>query len=172
MRRSLFKFWKFISFQHQCHCNNSRLYFIQKYVIQLCVLIFPLLWSIFFYHGKQMCATWLVKKLTIGSYVSVHSSRYEARGEFGEHERCILLLLECSPNFPSASYLDERTDDVWTNCFITFSTRWEIFFSRDLFADVMSVHKGIWSTLGQLTLIRQIYWLCYKNIWWKPRIIE
>ena len=46
------------------------------------------------------------------------------------------------------------------------------FFSRDLFADVMSVHKGIWSTLGQLNLIRQIYWLCYKNIWWKPRIIE
>ena len=27
-------------------------------------------------------------KLTIGSYVSVRSSRYEARGKFGEHERC------------------------------------------------------------------------------------
>ena len=49
-------FWKFISFQHQSHCNNSRLEFIEKYVIQLCVLIFPLLWSIFFYHRKQMCA--------------------------------------------------------------------------------------------------------------------
>ena len=26
--------------------------------------------------------------LTIGSYVSLRSSRYEARGKFGEHERC------------------------------------------------------------------------------------
>ena len=26
---------------------------------------------------------------TIGSYVSVRSSRYEARGKFGEHERCV-----------------------------------------------------------------------------------
>ena len=27
--------------------------------------------------------------LTIGSYVSVRLSRYEARGKFGEHERCV-----------------------------------------------------------------------------------
>ena len=28
-------------------------------------------------------------QLTIGSYVSVRSSRHEARGKFGEHERCV-----------------------------------------------------------------------------------
>ena len=28
-------------------------------------------------------------KITIGSSVSVRSSRYEARGKFGEHERCV-----------------------------------------------------------------------------------
>ena len=28
-------------------------------------------------------------QLTIGSYVSMRSSRYEARRKFGEHERCI-----------------------------------------------------------------------------------
>ena len=28
-------------------------------------------------------------QLKIGSYVSVRSSRYEARGKFGEHERCV-----------------------------------------------------------------------------------
>ena len=28
-------------------------------------------------------------KLTISSYVRVRSSRYEARGKFGEHERCV-----------------------------------------------------------------------------------
>ena len=50
-------------------------------------------------------------------------------------------LLECSLNFPSASYLDENTADVRTNCFITFSTRWKFFFSRYMFADVMSVHN-------------------------------
>ena len=30
-----------------------------------------------------------MEPLTIGSYVSVHSSRYEACGKFGEHERCV-----------------------------------------------------------------------------------
>ena len=28
-------------------------------------------------------------ELTIGSYISVRSSGYEARRKFGEHERCI-----------------------------------------------------------------------------------
>ena len=55
--------------------------------------------------------------------------------------RATITHLSCSPNFPRASYLNERTDDVWTNCFIIFSTPWKIFFSRDLFADVMSVHN-------------------------------
>ena len=36
---------------------------------------------------------------------AVRSSRYEARGKFGEQ----LQLLECSLNFPRASYLDECT---------------------------------------------------------------
>ena len=31
------------------------------------------------------------------------------------------LPLECSPNFPSAQYLDIRTAESWTNCFITLS---------------------------------------------------
>ena len=31
----------------------------------------------------------LVEQLTIGSFVSVHSLRYEACGKFGEHERCV-----------------------------------------------------------------------------------
>ena len=32
-------------------------------------------------------------QLTIGSYVSVRSSRYEARGKFREHERCVRVAL-------------------------------------------------------------------------------
>ena len=31
----------------------------------------------------------ILRQLTIGSYVSVRSSRYEARGKFEEHERCV-----------------------------------------------------------------------------------
>ena len=31
----------------------------------------------------------LVKQLKIGSFVSMHSLRYEACGKFGEHERCV-----------------------------------------------------------------------------------
>ena len=52
-----------------------------------------------------------------------------------------LWLLECSPNFPSASYLDERTADAWTDCFITFSTRWKICFLEGFVCDVMSMHN-------------------------------
>ena len=39
-------------------------------------------WSIF-YKSLQ------IKQLTIGSYISVRSSRYEAHAKFGEHERCV-----------------------------------------------------------------------------------
>ena len=38
--------------------------------------------------------------------------------------RATLTHSSWSPNFLLASYLDKRTADVWTNCFITFSTRW------------------------------------------------
>ena len=34
----------------------------------------------------------MVVNLTIGSCVSVRSSRYEAHGKFGDHERCIREL--------------------------------------------------------------------------------
>ena len=43
--------------------------------------------------------------LTIGSYVSVRSSRYEARGKFGEHERCVRVargVAESNSSFLSA----------------------------------------------------------------------
>ena len=43
--------------------------------------------------------------LTIGSHVSVRSSRYEARGKFGEHERCVRVargVAESNSSFLSA----------------------------------------------------------------------
>ena len=46
-----------------------------------------------------------IKKLTIGSYASVRSSRYEARGKFGEHERCVRVaqgVAESNSSFLSA----------------------------------------------------------------------
>ena len=68
------------------------------------------------------------KQLTIGSCVSVRSSRYEARGGIwrarkmrkscSRRIREQLELLKCSTNFPSASYLDGRTADAWTNCLL------------------------------------------------------
>ena len=44
-------------------------------------------------------------KLTIGSYVRVRSSRYEARWKFGEHERCVRVargVAESNSSFLSA----------------------------------------------------------------------
>ena len=61
--------------------------------------------------------------LTIGSYVSVRSSRYEARGKFGEHERCVRV---------ARGYASSNS---------SFLSPLKIFFSRDLSADVMSVHN-------------------------------
>ena len=46
----------------------------------------------------------VIKQLVHTSAVCL--SRYEALGKFGEHSR---THLSCSPNFPRASYLDERT---------------------------------------------------------------
>ena len=51
---------------------------------------------------RKLC----IIKLTIGSYVSVRSSRYEARGKFGEqHERCVRVargISESNSSFLSA----------------------------------------------------------------------
>ena len=44
-------------------------------------------------------------QLKIGSYVSMRSSRYEACGKFGEHERCIRVaqgIAESNSSFLSA----------------------------------------------------------------------
>ena len=60
--------------------------------------------------------------------------------------RATLTHLSCSPNFSRASYLDERTDDVWTNCFITFSTRWKNFFRGICLRMSWACTIGIWST--------------------------
>ena len=73
--------------------------------------------------------------LTIGSYVSVRSSRYEARGKFGEHERCVRVARGYASKFFSRG--------------ICLLTSW-------------ASTIGIWSTLAQLNSIRQIYQLCYK----------
>ena len=46
-----------------------------------------------------------ISHLTIDSYVSERSSRYEARGKFGEHERCVRVargVAESNSSFLSA----------------------------------------------------------------------
>ena len=72
------------------------------------------------------------------------SSRYEACGKLGEHERCSLpKCFNCSIQLLKAFKTHGRfcifgnRNDVWTNCFLIFS----IFFSTDLFPDVTSVHN-------------------------------
>ena len=83
-----------------------------------------------------MCSAMAVVWLTTSSCVGVRMSRYWALGKFGEHERgvrvargvaesnsSLMSAHECSPNFSSAQYLDIRTDEAWTNCFITLSKR-------------------------------------------------
>ena len=40
-----------------------------------------------------------IEHLTISSYVSVRSSGYEARGQFGEHERCVRVARGVATQF-------------------------------------------------------------------------
>ena len=42
-------------------------------------------------------------ELTIGLYISMHSSRYEAHGKFGEHVRCIRVARGIKPRATLAS---------------------------------------------------------------------
>ena len=106
--------------------------------------------------------------LTIGSYVSMHSSRYEARGKFGEHERCIWVawgIAESNSSFLSALQtslvLHISMNAQLTHESILFYyifNPMENFFSQGICL-LMSwaCTMGIWSMLMQLNLIRQIY---------------
>ena len=52
-----------------------------------------------------LCKVNQVLQLTIGSYVSMRSSRYEAHGKFREHERCIRVaqgIVKSNSSFLSA----------------------------------------------------------------------
>ena len=69
---------------------------------------FPLENICYFYANIFYCfspPTWPPCTHSIGSCVSVRSSRYEARGKFGEHERCVRVargLAEGNSSFLSA----------------------------------------------------------------------
>ena len=83
---------------------------------------------------RQLCVHRDMKHL--GSLESTQEARV-ARGYTSSNSYASFVLSKLP-----ACFISRWTHaDVWTNCFITFSTRWKIFFSRDLFADVMSVHN-------------------------------
>ena len=72
----------------------------------------------------------------------MRSSRYEARGKFGEHERCVRVargVAESNSSFLSAlqtSQVLHISMNAQMNAQIVF------FFARDLFADATSVHNS------------------------------
>ena len=84
--------------------------------------------------GKSNCRMVFIIQLTIGCYVSVRSSRYEALGKFGEHERCVRV---------ARGVAEMRKRCVFSQG-ICLLTSW-------------ACTIGIWSTLAQLNLITQIY---------------
>ena len=96
--------------------------------------------------GKSNCWMVFIIQLTIGSYVSVRSSRYKARGKFGEHERCVRVLSNSS--FLSALQTSQVLP-ISINAQLTyepivlehFQPDEKFFLSRDLFADVTNVHN-------------------------------
>ena len=91
------------------------------------------------------------RSLTIGSYISMRSSRYEARGKFGEHERYIWVtwgIAESNSSFLSALqtslvlHISMNAQLTYESIVLLhFQSQGKLFFSRDLFADIMSVHN-------------------------------
>ena len=81
----------------------------------------------------------------------MHSSRYEARGKFGEHERCVRVargIAKSNSNFLSALqtsqvlHISMSTQLMYEPIVLEhFQPDGKFFFSRDLFADIMSVHN-------------------------------
>ena len=79
------------------------------------------------------------------------SSRYEAHGKFGEHERCVRVaqgVAESNSSFLSALqtsqvlHISMNTQMTYEPIVLKhFQPDGKFFFSRDLFADVMSVHN-------------------------------
>ena len=101
---------------------------------------------------KNFPSGWKCYK-TIGSYVSVRSSRYEARGKFGEQERCARVLASCFfLCFISRWTHSWRMNQLFYNIFNSM----EFFFPRGiclLTSWVCTIE--VWNTLAQLNLIRQ-----------------
>ena len=81
----------------------------------------------------------------------MRSSRYEARGKFGKHERCVRVargVAESNSSFSSA-FQTSQVLHISMNAQLTyepivlqhFQHDGKFFSSRDLFADVMSAHN-------------------------------
>ena len=80
----------------------------------------------------------------------MRSSRYEARGKFGEQERCVRVargVAESNYSFLSALQASQvllismNAQLTYGPIVLHFRPDRKFFFSRDLFADVMSVHN-------------------------------
>ena len=109
----------------------------------------------------------VIKQLIHAS--AVRSSRYEARGKFGEHERCVRVargVAESNSSFPRASYLDEA--------------RWRM---NQLLIDYPSMSYGEQPLAKELrTLVRycwvpsnswnQVFWFVFFQIWFKNRRVK
>ena len=80
-------------------------------------------------HQLTKCTIKVIRdELTIGSYVSVRSSRYEAMKHAGSLEStpASWVLSKCPKCFISRWTHSWRMNQLF--CFITFSTRWKIVF--------------------------------------------
>ena len=70
--------------------TNILLHNISQYPITCHLFLFLLVYHIFSSLFEQIDKK-NHKKLAIGSYVSMRSSRYEAHRKFGEHKRCVRI---------------------------------------------------------------------------------
>ena len=73
-------------------CYVMLCYVMLCYVMLCSVLFCSVLFCSVLFCSALFCSILFFSVLTIGKCVSVRSSRYEARGKFGGHERCYVML--------------------------------------------------------------------------------
>ena len=76
-----------VFFSHRVSCYNYSHFIYWNIVIQLALT--PSAPQLVCLGRERNCESQMSCQLTIGSYISMRSSTYEACGKFGEHKRCV-----------------------------------------------------------------------------------
>ena len=97
----------------------------------------------------------------------MHSSRYEARGKFGEHKRCVRSVAKSNSSFLSAlqtsQVLHISMNAPWcmNQLFWTHPDVWCMMYECTLMYEpiVLWTHPDVWTNCFERTLMYDVWWM-------------